>query len=98
MNHRQESVIVFKRKGNDVADELMVLLNMTPVERIKWEVKVQDKQTWKEVFNSDALTFWGTGNYSNNLPMQSQLDKDRKAHFINVNLPPLGGIVLKRKN
>ena len=98
LNHRQESVIAFKRKGNDVAEELMILLNMTPVERINWEVKVQDKQTWKEVFNSDALTFWGTGNYSNNLPMQSKLDKDRKAHFINVNLPPLGGIVLKRKN
>lgn len=98
LNHRPESVIAFKRKGNDVAEELMILLNMTPVERINWEVKVQDKQTWKEVFNSDALTFWGTGNYSNNLPMQSKLDKDRKAHFINVNLPPLGGIVLKRKN
>lgn len=98
LNHRQESVIAFKRKGNDADDDLIVLLNMTPVERHDWQVEVPAEQIWKEVYNSDTLTFWGTGNYCNDLPMHPQLDKERKAFFISVNLPPLGGIVLKRKS
>ena len=96
LNHRQESVIAYKRKGNIPDDELIILLNMTPVERIDWHVEVPAKQTWQEVYNSDALIFWGTGNYTNDIPILSQVDKEKKTNFILVKLPPLGGIVLKK--
>jgi len=98
LNHRAESVLSFKRKGISIKDELLVFLNMTPVERIGWTVQINEPvSNWEEVFNSDCIEYWGTGNYLNtNIEIVS--NKETSSYTIKFNLPPLGACVFKRVN
>ena len=95
LNHRAESVIVFKRKGKKKADTLLVILNMTPVVRNDWEIYVSGKIYKQELFNSDKAIYWGTGNVFNPEIRSELVDKGQKKYRITVNLPALGGIILK---
>jgi 1,4-alpha-glucan branching enzyme len=95
LNHRSESVICFRRKGKKVADDLVIILNMTPMVRNDWPVTLSGKSGWKEIFNSDSREFWGTGDvYNPEIPVEL-LDKKTKKVEIKVQLPPLGGVVLR---
>jgi 1,4-alpha-glucan branching enzyme len=95
LNHRAESVISYKRKGKDSKDDLLILLNLTPVVRRDWKVYTSGKSEWREVLNSDEKKYWGTGDTSNPDPQVQLVDKKAKTYEINVHLPPLGAIVLK---
>ena len=94
LNHRDECVMVYKRKGNKPKDDAIIILNMTPVVRMNWEIYVNDKKTWQEVFNSDAKSFWGTGDIFNPAITSELVDKDTRCYKLTLNLPALGGIVL----
>ncbi len=95
LNHRSESVIVYKRKGKDPEDDVLVILNMTPVVRNNWEIYVHDKENWNEIFNSDNREFWGTGDVFNPSIEPELVDKLTKTYKLKLHLPPLGAIVLK---
>ncbi len=95
LNHRSESVIVYRRKGNEPENDVLIILNMTPVVRYNWEVHVSNKQEWKEIFNSDAKEFWGTGDVYNPSIDSEAVDGSTEWYKIKVHLPALGGIVLK---
>ena len=95
LSHREESVIVFKRKAKKRSDDLLIILNMTPVIRHDWQVKVAGKLFKKELFNSDATVFGGTGDVFNPEIRVEMLDKSQQNYQLTVNLPALGGIVLK---
>lgn len=96
LNHRQESVISYKRKSSKSGEEIVVVLNMTPVERKDWKITVPDKSKWKEIFNSDQIDYWGTGEYLNTSILTPVQHKTESTFEVILNLPPLGGIVLKR--
>jgi 1,4-alpha-glucan branching enzyme len=95
LDHRQESVIVFLRKGLKKEDDLLVILNMTPVPRMDWEIIVHDKIYGKEVFNSDSKKYWGTETVFNPAIRQKIVNKDEKKYRLTLNLPALAAIVLK---
>jgi len=95
LDHRQESVIVYKRKGKRLSDDLLVILNMTPVVRQDWEIYVTGKLYKTELFNSDSKEFWGTGDVFNPEIRSELVDKVDKKYKLTVNLPALGGIILK---
>ena len=95
LNHRQESVIVYRRKGILPENDLLVILNMTPVVRNDWKIYARGKETWKEIFNSDEKKYWGTGDVFNPAPVVKLVDKNTHQYEINVHLPALGAVVLK---
>ena len=95
LNHRSESVIVFKRKGKKPKDDIVVVLNMTPVVRENWKIHVQGKSEWTEIFNSDAKKYGGTGNTFNPQIELRTVDKKEKWYELNLHLPPLGAVLLK---
>jgi 1,4-alpha-glucan branching enzyme len=72
-----------------------VVLNLTPVVRENYRLGVPRRGFWREVLNSDASEYGGSG--SGNLggveatpvPMHGQL------RSINLTLPPLGLLVLE---
>lgn len=89
LNHRQESVIAYMRKGKNAADDLLIILNMTPVVRKEWSIDMKEKGSWEEILNSDDPQFYGAGDVFNpNIPPSKNLI---------VHLPPLGGIILRKK-
>ena len=95
LNHRAESVVVYKRKGKKRGDDLLVILNLTPVVRNDWETEVTGKRYLKEIFNSDSKLYWGTGDVYNPDIRSELIDKNQKKYRLTVNLPALGGIILK---
>src|ERR1051326_5953549 len=52
LNHRTETVVAYRRKGKNKKDDLLIILNLTPVVRNDWEVYVMGKGFTKEIFNS----------------------------------------------
>jgi len=94
LNHRSDSVIVYKRKGKKSKDDVLVILNLTPVVRHNWEVFVHGKQHWKEIFNSDHKMFWGTGDVSNAVIKSELVDKPSDCYKLTIHLPALSAVVL----
>jgi 1,4-alpha-glucan branching enzyme len=98
LDHREESVICFRRMTKTNDQELMVVLNLTPKERLQWTVGVNSTEEWLEIFNSDEKKYWGTGNYVNNTVIFPINQKNAGSYEIKISLPPLGGCILKRNN
>lgn len=95
LNHRSESIIVYKRKGKKPKDDVLIILNMTIVVHNNWEIYVHGKNKWKEIFNSDSKDFWGTGDVYNPNIKTELMDKSSKKYKIKIHLPALGAVVLK---
>ena len=95
VNKREEAVIAFKRKGKNAEDDILVVMNMTPLPRHAFPIHVYGKKQWKEIFNSDAKKYWGVGDLNNaSIPMESQ-DENGDWNKLLLNLPALSAIVLK---
>jgi 1,4-alpha-glucan branching enzyme len=95
LNHREETVVVYRRKGKNPQDDLLVILNLTPVVRHHWKVYTHGKTAWKEIFNSDDKKYWGSGDVYNPEIITNLVDKNEDLYEIIVHLPPLGALVLK---
>jgi 1,4-alpha-glucan branching enzyme len=95
LHHRSESIIVYRRRGKKAQDDLMVILNMTPVVRMNWSIEYSGEPYKTEIFNSDSADFWGSGKIFNPSIRHEWVDKKAKRSRLIVNLPALSGIVLK---
>ncbi len=95
LNHRDECVIVYRRKGTREVDDLLIILNLTPEPRMDWHIELSGKIYTQEIFNSDAKKYWGTGNIYNPHIRTQNVNVSEKKYNIIVNLPPLAAIVLK---
>jgi 1,4-alpha-glucan branching enzyme len=95
LEHRSESVISFIRRGKNPNEELLIVLNMTPVERTTWFLKCREKGEWKEVFNSDQKEYWGSDHFKNKGKLKTQQKSDGE-YYLSVQLPPLAGCVFKK--
>jgi 1,4-alpha-glucan branching enzyme len=94
----QRSVVSFLRRGRNPADQLLVVCNFTPVVRENYRVGVPQEGFWKELLNSDAPLYGGSGqgNYggleATPLPIHGQ------SFSLNMTLPPLGVLVFRRES
>jgi len=95
LDHRNECVMVYMRKGNTKSKNILVVFNMTPVERYDWKIRVHDKSKWKQIFCSDDEKYWGTGKFSGQEIKVEVLDKKTKMVEIKLNLPALSALVLQ---
>ncbi len=95
LNHRSESVVAYMRKGKNKNNNMLIVLNLTPVVRRDWKLKVKGKAAWTEVFNSDNKQYWGTGNVFNPSPQVNLVDKKKGIYEINIHLPALGGVIFR---
>ncbi|MEO6814439.1 MAG: 1,4-alpha-glucan branching protein GlgB [Ginsengibacter sp.] len=95
LDHRQECVMVYKRKGKRRKEDLLVIFNMTPVERMNWKIQVNGKSSWHQIFCSNDTQFWGTGRFTEQEIETIPVDKKNKLFEINLHLPALSAIVLQ---
>ncbi len=95
LNHRNDSVVVYRRKGEKPKNDVLIILNMTPMVRHNWKVYTYGKEQWQEIFNSDDKKYYGTGDVLNPSPIVTLVDKKTKLFEINVHLPALGAVILK---
>ena len=94
LNHRAEGVMVYKRKGLKSKDDVLIILNTTPIVRNNWEISLQGKYKWKEIFNSDSKEYWGTGDVFNSHEIVGKKDEKKKGVYtFEFHLPALAGLV-----
>ncbi len=95
LDHRNECVMSYMRKGKKKKENILVIFNMTPVERYDWKVRVNDKSEWKQIFCSDDEQYGGTGKFSDQEILVDDIDKKDKSYEIKLNLPALSAVVLQ---
>ncbi len=94
----ENSVLVYTRKGNNPSDDLLIVLNMTPVPRKAWRIGLPEEGKWKLLLNSDDSHFYGSGLFSDQNVISEEIFWHGKAQSGLMNLPPLAGLVLKKVN
>jgi 1,4-alpha-glucan branching enzyme len=94
-NDHENSVVTFVRRATDQDDQLVVLMNFTPVPREQYRIGTPFAGRYREVLNSDASLYGGSnvGNggavYTEPVPAHGFQQSAR------VTLPPLGCLILK---
>jgi 1,4-alpha-glucan branching enzyme len=94
LEHRSESVVVYRRKGIDALQEVLVVLNMTPVVYRNWTIIVSGKDFTTELFNSDAKKYGGAGTADNSILRSECLSEQDGRYRLTIDIPALAGIVL----
>jgi len=90
-----QSIISYLRKGRDSGDLVLAVCNFTPVPRHGYRIGVRRGGSWKEVLNSDAREYGGSGQ-GNFGKARAENDPSRPGGFsLLLTLPPLGIIILK---
>ena len=88
----QQSIISYRRKHGD--EELLVILNFTPVVRENYRIGVPKAGHYKEIFNSDSSYYDGS-NIGSGIIVSEPKEWMGQLNSINLTLPPLGGVILK---
>jgi 1,4-alpha-glucan branching enzyme len=91
----EASVVSFIRKGKSTADLLLAVFNFTPVPRHNYRVGVPRGGFWKEVLNSDAVHYGGSGQGNIGGVDASIVGSHGHAHSLNLVLPPLAAVFFK---
>jgi 1,4-alpha-glucan branching enzyme len=91
----EQSVLVYLRKGKRKEDVLLVVGNFTPVLRQNYRVGVPQGGIWKEVLNSDAADYGGSGAGNLGGVEAAPIRSHGKRHALNLTLPPLALMVFK---
>lgn len=91
-----QSILIYQRNGPD--DSVIIILNFTPVVRENYRIGVPFGGHYEELFNSDS-SYYNGSNIGNDDPIISEATPwmDRE-HSISITLPPLAGLILKKKN
>jgi 1,4-alpha-glucan branching enzyme len=93
----QNSVMSYIRKGNDEQDNVIVILNLTPVPRECYRIGLPKAGALKEIFNSDAKNYNGTGDFNNKSLKSDEKEWNNRKNSIELSLPPLGMLAFKYK-
>jgi 1,4-alpha-glucan branching enzyme len=90
----EQSVVAFTRKDS-TGNPVVVILNFTPVVRHGYRVGVPRAGRWRELLNSDAQIYGGSGvGNLGGVDAEAQ-PYDGQSHSVSLSLPPLGAIFLK---
>jgi len=91
----ENSVLSYIRKGNNKKENVIIVLNLTPVPRENYRIGLPKAGILKEVFNSDASVYNGTGNYKNKNLNSNAKEWNNRENSIELNLPPLAMLAFK---
>jgi 1,4-alpha-glucan branching enzyme len=88
----QQSIISYRRKHGE--EELIVILNFTPVVRENYRIGVPKAGVYKEIFNSDSSYYDGS-NIGSSVVTSEPKEWMGQLNSVRLTLPPLGGVILK---
>ncbi len=94
-DNSDQSIISFIRRGEDPADDLVILLNFDVNAREDFRMGVPSWCYWTEAFNSDATEFGGSGVVNTGKLKCEDTAWNGREQSVVLRVPPLGGVVLK---
>ncbi|MEO6194402.1 MAG: 1,4-alpha-glucan branching protein GlgB [Thermoanaerobaculia bacterium] len=92
----EHSVIAFLRRAKAPAEPIAVVFNFTPVPRENYRIGVPGRGYWRELLNSDAPEYGGSGMGNQGGVEAVPIPMHGKTHSLTLTLPPLGVLFLKR--
>ena len=97
-NDAANSVLAFFRQSSD-GEVILIVHNMTPIPRHAYRIGVPEPGTWRELINSDAAQYGGSGQGNLGAVDTGPLAVPHhgRPHSIDLTLPPLGTLFLKRE-
>jgi len=94
LGDHENSILVYYRKGENKKDDLVIVLNLTPVIRYYYRIGLPHKGEYEVILNTDDEHYYGSGVRVDNIVAEvfHWMNKEFSAK---LTLPPLGGVVLK---
>jgi 1,4-alpha-glucan branching enzyme len=91
----ENSIVSLVRKSRSKPDEpVVVVLNFTPVPRYNYQIGVPSGGRWKEILNSDAPLYGGSGQGNMGAVDAAPIPLHGRRWSVNLTLPPLGAVFL----
>jgi len=90
-----QSVLSYLRKSDN--ESIIVVLNFTPVIRKKYRIGVPALGTYEIIFNSDSAYYSGSNAGSPSIIYAEDIAWMNQPASLELSLPPLAGLVLKKK-
>ncbi|GAJ08066.1 unnamed protein product, partial [marine sediment metagenome] len=94
----QRSILSFARHDPQNGDSIIVAFNFTPVVREDYRLGVPFPGQYKEILNSDANKFGGSGVVNEGLISSQETAWHDQPQSIKFRLPPLSGVFLKKSD
>ena len=91
INHMEydKSMLTFMRKGKKRDTTLVFVCNFSDVAYPKYQMGVPYPGKYKEIFNSDAKKFGGSGVVNARVKASKKEERDERKHSIVINVAPL---------
>jgi len=96
-NDAEHSVYSFLRKNERTGDDILVVLNFTPVPRQNYTVGVPRGGTWHEILNSDAKLYGGCEQGNLGGVAAAPLSRHGRPYLLNITVPPLGMVMFQQR-
>lgn len=95
-DNSDQSIVSFVRRGDDPADDLVILINFDVNAREDFRLGVPEWGVYAEKFNSDAAEFGGSGVLNEGRLRCEDVAWNGREQSVVLRVPPLAGIVLKK--
>ncbi|HET9112496.1 MAG TPA: 1,4-alpha-glucan branching protein GlgB [Burkholderiales bacterium] len=90
-----QSVLSLLRHGD--TEQIVVVLNFTPVPRLSYRIGVAQSGLYREILNSDSSYYGGSNSGNAGMIYSEPISWMGFAHSLSLTLPPLAAIYLKLK-
>ncbi|MEO8217054.1 MAG: 1,4-alpha-glucan branching protein GlgB [Acidobacteriota bacterium] len=91
-NDSLQSVLTFIRHDKNATQRTIAAFNFTPIVRHNYRIGTPLPGIWKEVFNSDAEVYGGSGQGNLGQLEAAPIQFHGRPQSLNVTLPPLGAV------
>jgi 1,4-alpha-glucan branching enzyme len=94
----ERSIISFVRRGRQPHDRIVFACNFTPVPRHNYRIGVPSGGKWRELLNSDAPMYGGSGQGNFGGAEAAPLPIHGQPYSLNITIPPLGIVVFEAED
>jgi 1,4-alpha-glucan branching enzyme len=91
----EQSTLALLRRAPATGEVILAAFNFTPVPRPNTRLGAPRGGRWREIFNSDAVEYGGSGQGNLGGVDSVPLAWHSHPHSIHINLPPLGAVLFK---
>ena len=90
-----QSILSFVRADRE-GNEILVVCNFTPIPRENYKLGVSQQGEYELIFNTDSEHYWGSNYHVGHILASKALPWQGRTHHVELNLPPLSTIFIKR--
>lgn len=92
-SYQKESMVMFLRKSKKLEETLLFVCNFDNIEHDKFRVGVPFEGKYKEIFNSNAREFGGSGTGNIRVKASKNMEWDNREHSIEIHIPSMSALV-----